>query len=83
MKNFERGLDPKKAMDIGFKTVFKKAGLKLNHTLIDEWAVFLHNKDNNAGLGIFAKDWTSKELRLIADYMDNYPDEMITENKET
>jgi hypothetical protein len=70
MNSFERGMDPKKAMEIGLDQVLKNKGIIFDRNFKGEGRFHKSSWDN----GLEVSSWTSAELRLIADYIEANPD---------
>lgn len=70
MNNFERGLEPKKAIGIGLDQALKSYGITFDRNFKGEGR-FRRNGWTN---GLEVSLWSPAELRMIADYIEVNPD---------
>jgi hypothetical protein len=70
MNKFERGLNPKIAMGIGLDQVLKTYGITFDRTKQGHGR-FRKNEWSN---GLEVSSWSSTQLRIIANYIDAFPD---------
>lgn len=73
MNNFERGINPKKAMNIGVEARLNEQNIEFTRTALGE-PVFIKKGAKDASNSIRPRDWSFEELRTIVNYMEAYPD---------
>jgi hypothetical protein len=69
---FKRNMNPKISLKLGIDANLKASGLEFTNTALGA-GVFIPIGAKDAMNGLFPRDWTVKQLRAMADYMEANP----------
>ena len=77
--NFEKGISPKKAMNIGIEVRLKEVGLEFRYTCLGD-PVFVKKGATDVSNGIHMRNWTVEQLHVIAYFLEANPNCYLMRN---